>query len=368
MAAPFFDESKDQSIIKAAIVRKYFIAWARVIVRPVKARGGNIAYIDLFAGPGRYKDGSKSTPLLVLEAAINDPDLRNMLITLFNDVDADHSRSLEEAISSLSGIETLKHTPRVYNYEVGDEIVKTFESMRLVPTLFFVDPWGYKGLSLRLINSVIRNWGCDCIFFFNYNRINMGINNSFVKDHMAALFGEDRASFLREKLRPLSTHERELTIVEEISTALKMMGGTYVLPFIFKRPGEGRTSHHLIFVSKNIRGYEIMKDIMARESSHTDQGVPSFEYNTATRDQTLLFSLSQPLNALEDMLLADFAGQTLTMKEIYDKHHVDRPYIKGNYKDVLKNLEDKKSITATPSKRRAGTFGDNVMVTFPALS
>ena len=29
----------------------------------VKRGGKKIAYIDLFAGPGRYKDGTKSTPL-----------------------------------------------------------------------------------------------------------------------------------------------------------------------------------------------------------------------------------------------------------------------------------------------------------------
>ncbi len=56
-----------------------------------------------------------------------------------------------------------------------------FEQMNLVPTFFFVDPWGYKGLSLRLINSVLKNWGCDCIFFFNYTRINMGLENELVK-------------------------------------------------------------------------------------------------------------------------------------------------------------------------------------------
>ena len=28
-----------------------------------------------------------------------------------------------------------------------------FEKMSLVPTFFFIDPWGYKGLSLRLVNQ-----------------------------------------------------------------------------------------------------------------------------------------------------------------------------------------------------------------------
>src|SRR5712691_13263697 len=57
----FFDESTAQSRIKATIVRDYFWAWAKVILPTVKRRGGRIAYIDLFAGKGRYKDGTKST-------------------------------------------------------------------------------------------------------------------------------------------------------------------------------------------------------------------------------------------------------------------------------------------------------------------
>ncbi|MGK7924628.1 MAG: three-Cys-motif partner protein TcmP [Spirulina sp.] len=68
----FFDESKDQSLVKAAIVAKYFWAWAKVILKKTTK---NIAYVDLFSGSGRYKDGSKSTPLLILEKAIADPDM-----------------------------------------------------------------------------------------------------------------------------------------------------------------------------------------------------------------------------------------------------------------------------------------------------
>jgi three-Cys-motif partner protein len=75
------------------------------------------------------------------------------------------------------------------NNEVGTEIVEHFESIKMVPTLFFVDPFGYKGLSLRLVNAVLKNWGSDCIFFFNYNRINMGVGNDAVLQHMEALFG-----------------------------------------------------------------------------------------------------------------------------------------------------------------------------------
>ncbi len=369
----FFHEAKEQSQVKTAIVEKYFTAWASVIINTQKRYPQHvqrIAYIDLFAGPGRYKDGTLSTPLKILSKAVEDKELRQRLIAIFNDKDKANVSSLKDAIRNLPGIETLKFEPEVICEEVGDEIVKMFEEMRLMPTLFFVDPWGYKGLSLRLVNSVLKDWGCDAIFFFNYNRINMGMNNRAVEEHMEALFGSERFSALREDLAGKSSHERELVIVEEICTAIKAHGIGCVLPFRFKSSSGKRTSHHLIFASKHFRGYEIMKDIMARESSYHDEGVPSFEYNPADLlpKQALLFKLSRPIENLKDDLLSTFKGDTLKMKEIYEQHSIDTPFIRKNYKDALKDLFDEGKIKAVSQKGkppRRGTFGNDIIVTFP---
>lgn len=368
----FFEESSEQSVVKATIVAKYFWAWARVVIPTAKTHSGKIAYLDLFAGPGRYKDGTKSTPLLVLERAIEDPVMRKMLVTYFNDADPENARSLKSAIQKLPGIETLKYEPQVKDSEVGEKIVKAFESMQFVPTLFFVDPWGYKGLSLRLVNAVLKDWGCDCIFFFNYNRINMGLGNPYVEDHMNGLFGKTRADALRLRLNAMKPSEREFTILEEIVGALRGMGGKYVLPFCFKNEHGNRTSHHLIFVSKHLKGYEIMKDIMAGESSSASQGVPSFQYNPADERYPLLFEFSRPLDDLESMILDSFAGRRLRMRQIYDDHNVGRRYVIKNYKEVLIKLEAKGSVIAEPraDNRRKNkgrvTFADNVIVTFPS--
>jgi three-Cys-motif partner protein len=367
----FFEESSEESEVKRAIVTKYFDAWARVIIPNAKKQSGKIAYIDLFAGPGRYKDGTRSTPLLILEKAIAHPDMRKMLVSIFNDKSSDNSHSLEDAIREIPGIDTLKFRPRVDNHEVGEEIVKEFSEHNLVPTLFFVDPWGYKGLSLRLVNSVLKDWGCDCIFFFNYNRINMGLTNDKVIEHMNALFGQERAEYLREILPSMSPDQRELTIVEELSTSLREYGGKFILPFRFKNSAGTRTSHYLFFISKNNKGYEIMKDIMARESSNTEQGVASFEYCQADTRQPFLFALNRPLDQLEQMLLSEFAGRTIAMSDIYLSHNVGKRYIKKNYKDILSAMEKMGTISADPRMekrplRNGGpTFADKVMVTFP---
>ena len=95
----FFQESTRQSRIKTRIVSKYFSAWAQVIVPRAKSRGDDrIAFIDLFAGPGRYDDEMPSTPLHVLGNAVKNASLRDMLIAVFNDVHAEYVESLRKAI------------------------------------------------------------------------------------------------------------------------------------------------------------------------------------------------------------------------------------------------------------------------------
>jgi hypothetical protein len=109
-----------------------------------------------------------------------------------------------------------------------------------------------------------------------------------------------------------------------------------------------------------------MKDIMAKESSVADQGVPSFAYSPADYRMPLLFSLARPLDALGDMLLERFAGRTISMEQIYRAHHVNYRYVGKNYREVLLRLEaDGKISTASATKRRPGTFGPDVQVTFP---
>jgi len=111
----FLNAKSARSEAKARIVAKYFHAWAQVVRRAAKLHsGGRLAYIDLFAGPGRYLDGSKSPPLLILEDAVKDADLSQMLISIFNDIDRENTHSLARAIETIPGIGNLKNRPDVY--------------------------------------------------------------------------------------------------------------------------------------------------------------------------------------------------------------------------------------------------------------
>lgn len=368
MSARFFEERSDQSEVKARIVQKYFFAWANVIMPTAERRDRKIAYIDLYAGPGRYRDGAASTPLLVLQHAIAHPKMRQMLVALFNDKDENNTATLEKEIASLPGVSNLKFYPSVMCGEVDQDAETYFTETRIIPSFSFIDPFGYKGLSLKIIKGVIKDWGCDCVFFFNYNRINAGINNPVVEKHMNALFTEERANHLRATLTGKSPALREAAILEALVEEIRSLGGKYVLPFTFSRESSSRTSHKLIFVSKHFRGYDIMKGVMAKESSTLEQGVASFRYSPADETMPYLFPLTRPLDELREQLLRTYAGQTWTRDGLYEDHSVNTPYVKSNYNELLQKLEGEGVISVSSEKanRRKGTYADHVKITFPS--
>ncbi len=194
----FFAEVSEESRVKQTIVSTYFRAWANVLMNAAGRRDKRIAYIDLFAGRGRYEDGTPSTPLLVLQAAVENVQLRENLAALFNDADPAKAETLREEIGKLEGIEQLVHAPRVSNETVDEELVKRLRETHLVPSFVFIDPWGYKGFSLELVEAVLKDWGTDVLFFFNYNRVNMSLGKEEIPESLLPVFGEERTRQLQQ--------------------------------------------------------------------------------------------------------------------------------------------------------------------------
>ena len=70
----FFKNQTHSSRIKANIVAEYFPQYCRILL---KSQQPQIMYLDLFAGPGMYDDGSHSTPLLIAKTCASDQILRS---------------------------------------------------------------------------------------------------------------------------------------------------------------------------------------------------------------------------------------------------------------------------------------------------
>ena len=363
MRENFFDEQTVYSRAKSLIVDKYFSAWANII----KKRADKMAYLDLFSGPGKYKNDSESTPLLVVKKVLADKELCKKMVMIFNDKDKNTIEALEVEVNEISGIEQLTHKPEFCNEDVVD-LEKKLSAVNIVPTLSFIDPFGYKGLTEMLIHHLTKGWGCDCIFFFNYERVRAAIANPKVECIINLMFGERRADRLRVKLKneqgkvPTDSHQEY--ILKELSEAFKERNPKlkYFLPFRLNKSGH---LHMLIFVSKNFTAYDIMKGIMAGMSTSNEQGVDSFTFKYGDTSWEVLFGKADEL--YDDLIKEFVAGTIIAFKDLYKQHSVDKPYVKKNYKKVLMGLEKNGRIEVIDPEgkwKARGTLVDSVRIKF----
>jgi len=374
----FFGKQTAASRVKSEIVLSHFDSWSSIVIGQATRLGQDIAYMDLYCGPGIYDNGAKSTPLLVLEKAIDkagkNPAIAKHLVTIFNDKKAKSVKTLKAEVKKLPGLSKLKHQPIVLNEKVDKNTEAYFTKIR-IPTLTFLDPFGYMGLTRGLIEAVVtKTWGCDCIFFFSYSSINRALSaKGYFTEHMEALFGTQRAAKLEAKMQSIQgsdkgkPREREAIILDALTDALEELnkGNMFVRTFRFKK-GK-RTSHMLVFVTTHPTGFRVMTDIMANAGHVNDRGFPHFTHYSNPPPKNQLFY--PEIDELKKDLCDRYAGRTITMLDIFLDH---RQYTAGNYKDILNELEDDKLISVDPpaSKRRMGangrrTFKDEARVTFP---
>jgi three-Cys-motif partner protein len=381
MPDDFFDEQLPGSKLKSKIVSSYFWRWASVM----KRRSQRVGYLDFFCGQGQYEDGSDSTPVLILKAAKDDPELSQKLVTIFNDKVHSNVDKLEGIVTSLRRISTLKYKPIFKKDIVGSDIVAEMRKTELIPSLIFIDPFGYKGLSLDLIASVIKDWGCDCIFFFNYNRINAALSNPVMVENVSDVFGEETATKLKREIKSMNPQQREHHILKYFENELKKVKGEFSIKFKFYQKQKNKTSHYLYFVSKHELGYKLMKDIMAGCCSRKG-GIPTYEYRpdeTFEKKQDTISGAIQTdlfggipvdedsgIRTLAKELSKVFQGRQVNITTVFQEHNIGTPYIEECYKKALLYLEKEGKVVCEPSfsKRRLHkgmpTLGESVTIKF----
>lgn len=361
----FFTDQTIQSLTKSRIVFKYFKAWAKILGERARKRGETIRYVDLFAGRGSYSDGTPSTPLLIVQHAIDTPALHDLFISQFVEADRDTAVALNAAITALPGLSRLKYEPRVHPVGVDEKVAEWFEAKNYVATLTFIDPFGYAGLTARLVHAALKDPGSECVFFFNFNRVNAAIDNGCVEDHVKRLFDAADATTLRGELKGLNTFQREEAVVKRLVEVIKRKHAQHVLTFRFLNDDASRTSHYLVFATKDPLGAKIMKDVMARESSWTDGKTPGYGCSPKPMTPSLMDCLD-PVDDLVLELSVAFAGKTTTVAGVYFAHGLERPFTPAQYKDALMRLEAQGKVTALPpaSERRERTMADHVQIRF----
>lgn len=265
--------------------------------------------------------------------------------------------SLQREISSLDADGKLKQI-QFFSKTIDIDSHRSLLIPKNVPVLSFVDPFGYKGLTRDLINKLIANSGSDCIFFFNYNRINMALSsNTKFDDHLIGIFGEERTKSLKTQLASLSPSQREPIVINALIEALIEDKGNYVLPFKFYSAEILRTSHFIVFVTKNNVACKIMKQIMYSNSAKDNDGVATFSFEDSrnfTDGFSQLSIFDGPIKDLEQAIISKYSGRTVTVQQLCDEVDCDftNQFVSKNVTDILKRMEHEGQITVISGRKQ----------------
>ncbi len=217
-----------------------------------------------------------------------------------------------------------------------------------------------------MIAGALKGFGNDCLFFFNYRRVNMKLSYPVMDESIDEFFEPDRARALRQEIALLKPRAREEAVLKAIRAGIRDASGIPVV-FAFRSREGGGTSHHLVFASKSRKGAGIMKRIMSGCSSEVVDGIGSLDFDPKDTSAKNL-SLFSPLDDVGDRLLQVFAGRTLTFKELLNDEAPETEYTDTNYRDAILRLEDEFRIEVDPPAKDRRMQAGNTKRTLPENS
>ena len=338
----FFVEQKTKSKIKTLIVSEFFKAYYSILDNAKQLEKG-FNYIDLFSGPGVYDDGSNSTPAVLLDIIDkSQTDIVEKIQMVFNDEKPEFYESLKNVVEKHNVYPRMRKKPVIFNKAANEVNLVKFISNEL-PTFSFIDPWGYKDVSAEQIKWLVRAVGSDCILFFNVNRILQDLPKSTSKTHMEKIFGEkylEACSLVENKC--ISQYQKGKVFVKLFSDNLynqefrdlKAKGyRLFVLPFEFKQDENNKTSHYILFISKNHTAIREMKKIMVKISN---SNTPELSYDDKNTLTFSLFSRDDDVKHNIIILITEMLKNHKKLlsvpKSIYEWYElIDSYYMKINY-------------------------------------
>jgi three-Cys-motif partner protein len=349
-------EASPHTLAKFEIIGRYLYLWFAIVGSNSENR--RLVYIDGFAGPGRYTNTDRSSPLVALQSAKAalekfEAKLRETEFNfLFVEKNKKFAENLRDVISAISWPSQFKWF--IENGSFEDKIGGILEDLRrdgkqLSPTFAFIDPFGATGLPFKIITEILQHSTCEVLLNLDSDGIGRLVTAQTVEknqSHLDLLFGD---SSWRTELNPnLPMQQLSAQILTLYKNRLRSIA-PYVFAFAMNSR-EGQLNYHLVFASQHYLGLEKMKEAMKA----VDQtGTYSFSDDTVGQ-KLMVFDFDAPAIWAEKMQQA-LGGKWSPYSDFRDFALTETPFI--NPKAMLRHLENQNSIEIEgESNRRKGSF------------
>jgi hypothetical protein len=242
------------------------------------------------------------------------------------------------------------------DFAVGAQaILQRLNGKRLAPTFAFIDPFGVKGVPLKLIAQLLAFDKCEVFFNFIYDT---GVCRWLdeLPQHMDDLF---ETPTWRTASR-LSGDDRKTALRVLYEDQLHQVAGFIYTQAFEMIDSRGRTAYYLVYGTRSIEGVKAMKYAMWKVDP---SGGVSFSDRVA--GQEVFFTEENLIvEPLRRAILDKFRGTTVQVGVVERFVLSETPYRETHYKrQVLKPLQDE-GLLSVPNQKAYGTYPPGTALIF----
>jgi len=330
-----FEQKKIQTVSKHNIFENYLEPWARIISNQRWVT--EAYYVDAFAGAGKYiMTGEAGSPVIASNILLKyqKPTCRFHCFCI--EKDPKRHEMLERVLKQFEG----KLDIEKYKGEFLDFLDEILGKIGRSPAFFFVDPEGFSGMDFDKIEAILGLPYKEILINFQYNAIQRWLKAPKVENTISKLFGTSDYKKAKSEIDLIELYKRQIR-----------EKNFFVWDFRNKFPMKNRTLYYLVYATKNLTGFKIMKDVMFSEQSRRYfepylfaevdfkafqnniskkyKGIKSVEYN-----EVLAFVLQETNYLAKDL---DKALKNIVAIKIDNPRQKSNPFLNfpNNYSDSL---------------------------------
>lgn len=339
-------EAEPHTLAKHRILRRYLQGWMPIILQSRHFPG--LIYFEGFCGPGVYSGGEPGSPIVALEVAKEMTGRHKDSLFLFADKHKGRVGILEQEINKLGELPGCVTTKaRVKTFESAAPLVVKMRQSRWkrYPTFTMIDPFGFAGIPLDLIRSLMEQPSSECFI-------------TFMADSLNRWLDDPREPIAEEVTKACGTEEAASIVLSKGGSRVDALRDLYLeqlksfseyCRYFEIRDRDNRVLYYLFFISNNPLGMLKMKEAMW---SVAPTGSFCFSDSTDPTQQILFDDADCWLPVAKSEIMKRFEGQKLvpaeTVKAFIKGHPI---FLERHATAALKELEVEKRIVPNPLKR-----------------
>ena len=190
----------EHTLFKHRILRYYLSIWSSKL----GSVSEDLGFWDCFAGRGTYAKGQPGSPIIALEESQNCWNAKRQikLSCVFVEKGKSNFEKLQETLRAMYGdLENERwfaynsDYAEIYKRALSGEISE-LRYLITKPTLFFLDPIGFKGMSLDVVKKMMSKRSCEVLITLMVENIKRHRKNPATMTHFKKMFGVDDLSKL----------------------------------------------------------------------------------------------------------------------------------------------------------------------------